>query len=36
MSEQDTRNFSPAVLRQRAIMAVLKGEQQCHVAKLFG
>lgn len=39
MSNQDTRNLSPselAVLRQRAVSAVLKGEKQCHVAKLFG
>lgn len=39
MNDQDTRNLSPselAVLRQRAVAAVLKGEKQCHVAMLFG
>jgi transposase len=38
MSNQDNRNLSPAelaLLRHRAVSAVLQGEKQCHVAKLF-
>lgn len=38
METQDTRNLSPsevAVVRRRAVAAVLKGEAQCHVAELF-
>jgi transposase len=39
MTPQDNRNLTPselAVLRQRSVSAVLKGEKQRHVAKLFG
>lgn len=39
MEDKDNRNLSPlelAVLRQRSVAAVLKGEKQCHVARLFG
>lgn len=39
MSIQDNRNLTPAeltVLRRRAVHAVLQGEKQSHVAKLFG
>lgn len=38
MEKQATRNLSPselAVVRQRAVAAVLKGARQCHVAELF-
>ena len=38
MNNQDNRNLSPselALLRQRSVAAVLKGEKQSHVARLF-
>ena len=39
MTTQDNRNLTQTeltLLRRRAVTAVLKGEKQCHVAKLFG
>lgn len=39
MINEDNRNLSPAelsILRHRSVIAVLQGEKQIHVAKLFG